>query len=234
MDSTALKDRSRLDLADTEEPFLWSDEELYDYSDDAQKMFTRLTGGLPDASSALATVLSFSATSDWVATHPSILKVRQAYRPDTGNKIDVVNYEDLGNLGIRLDGRKGEPKVLIIGMEENRAKLYPAPETSGTIQLLVDRMPLKDITDGDQKLEVADKHSNGLRMWIKARAYMKQDAETYDKRQADDCEAQFTAYCAMCKLEKDRAKHKTRVVVYGGLSISNEPGYSGTRNRNHY
>lgn len=216
MDSTELRDQFRLDVVDVEEPQLWSDPEVFDAIDDAQKMFCRLTGGLADATSAL-TQLGYAPGDTMMATSPLILKVRSARDATTGAPVEVVNYEDLDELGLRLDGRVGAPRFLIIGMEEGKAMAYPTPAADGTIALMVDRLPLKKIDDEDQKLEVKDQHKTGLLLWVKARAYAKQDAETYDKTKALVFEQKFRDYCAEAKKEKERAKHKTRIVAYGGI-----------------
>ncbi len=215
MDSTELRDQFRADVVDQMEPFLWSDPEVYDYLDDAQKMFCRLTGGLGDGTSALTT-LAYTAASDWVATSPLILKTRDAYHAG-GVPVVIVNYEDLAAHGLRFDGRTGIPNYLILGIEANKARLYPHPVADGSIQTIVDRLPLKAISDEDQKLEVADQHKTGLGLWMKSRAYSKQDAETFDRNKAEGFEQKFRAYCAEAKKEKDRAKHKTRIVSYGGI-----------------
>ena len=49
-----------------------------------------------------------------------------------------------------------------------------------------------------------------------ALAYMKQDAETYDKTKSAEFEARFLGYCDMARKEKERREHKTRIVAYGG------------------
>ena len=216
MISTELRDQFRLDTVDQMEPFLWSEVEVYDYVDDAQKMFCRLTGGLGDATTALTTI-PYLAGSPWLVTSPLILKIREIYRTSDGNAVEVINYEDLSRLGLRLDGRLSTPRFLIIGMEADKAMLYPSPVMADTLKLIVDRLPLKKIDDADQKIEVADQHKNGLTLWMKARAYAKQDAETFDRNKAEVFEQKFRMYCAEAKTEKDRAKHKTRLVTYGGI-----------------
>ena len=52
---------------------------------------------------------------------------------------------------------------------------------------------------------------------MKALAYRKQDAETFDRARAEENEVVFARYCALVKSEFEREKHKTRVVAYGGL-----------------
>jgi hypothetical protein len=215
MDSTELLTQFRSDVVDEELPQLWSDTEVFSYIDSAQKQFCREVGGIADASSPLTT-LAVVMDTEWVAASPLILKVRAAYLPD-GAPIEVVNYEDLVSRGFRLDGRTGPVKMLVIGMEAGRYRLYPKPVASTTVQLVVDRLPLKAITDADQKLELQDHHKEGLGLWMRHRAYSKQDAETMDKSKALLLKQEFGAYCAAAKKERDRAKHKTRVIQYGGL-----------------
>jgi hypothetical protein len=222
----------RGDVVDQLEPYLWSDAEVLDYADDAQKMFCRLIGGLADASSPL-TVIAYTDATDWVDTSPLILKPRDAYDVLTGRPIEVVNYENLNSMDFRFDGRRDIPRYLVTGMEEHRARLYPFPAVTGSIQLVVDRLPLLPVDDPDSRLEVADQHKNGLVMWMKARAYKKQDAETRNDRLALQYDQEFHSYCAMAKAEKDRAKHRTRVVGYGGIVSSGSSGRYG-RSSNSY
>jgi hypothetical protein len=220
MNSTDLRDYFRDEMKDDALPYLWSDTEIYRFEDDAQKMFCRLTGGLGDGSTPEVVQLALTDPSGWVATHPSILKIRDAWRASDGRPIEILNYEDLPARGIRLDGRTGGVEALIIGMEPHRARSHPiSSDNTAVIQLLVDRLPLKAITDaGDQKFEIDEQHHVALFDWMRYRAYSKQDAETFDRAAADEAKATFEAYCfGLAQGEKERAKHKTRVVTYGGI-----------------
>jgi hypothetical protein len=208
----------REDVVDTAEPQLWSDDEALRYADEAQQRFCRLTGGLGDASTPAVTQAAYAAGDAWIALHPAILKTRAAYRAEDGRPLELLNYEELAPRGLRLDPRQGRLRALVLGLEPGRARLYPVADAAGTVQLVVDRLPLLAIDGADgQGFEVADQHLPGLLLWIKALAYAKQDAETFDQAKSRDFGAQFAAYCAQAKLERERAAHKTRVVLYGGL-----------------
>lgn len=217
VNSTDLLNQFRLDVVDGEAPYLWSDPEVYTYLDDAQKMFARLTGGIQDATNTDVTEIDFAIGDVWVALHPSILKIRTLYRLSNGAPVEVVNFEDLQERRIRFDGNPGVLKYFVIGMEDFKARLHPVPNVADSLQLMVDRLPLTDITDDGQTLEIAAQHHLNLLMWMKHKAYEKQDAETMDKTKSVGFEQQFRIYCAAAKVEKDRAKHKTRVVAYGGI-----------------
>lgn len=217
MNSTDLLERFRSDVKDDALPYLWSDEEIYSNIDDAQKMFCRLTDGLPDASS-VATLVTYISGDEWVDTHPSVMKFRAARFASNGRPITIVNYEDLAEHCVRLDGKSGLPKYFVIGMEKDKALFYPIPTDGDTIKLLIDRLPLKTITCvGDQKFEIPEEHQLHLLDWVKHLAYMKQDAETLDKTASANFEAEFRRYCETARKEKERHKHKTRTVQYGGI-----------------
>lgn len=216
MDSTALYDQFRLDVDDRVAPYLWSALEVFDYIDDAQKMFCRLTGGLGDATSSF-TLLAYTAGSDVVAISPLILKIRAAYDNTTGIPVEIVNVEDMATRAMRFDGATGVVKALVVGMGAVSARTWPVPAQNGAVRLVVERLPLVTIDDADLTIEVAEQHKHGLSLWIRARAYGKQDADTFDAKRADNFAAQFRTYCDAARREKDSARHKTRVVAYGGI-----------------
>jgi len=86
-----------------------------------------------------------------------------------------------------------------------------------TLNLTVFRLPLIAIVESDQVLEIASQHHQFLLLWMNHRAYLKEDAETLDRKKAAENKAAFTDYCFQAKLEQGRARHKTRVVAYGGI-----------------
>lgn len=252
MDSSELLSAFRTELYDlphdieAQGPQLWEDDEIYGYIDEAQKLFCRLVGGIGDGSSPLTQlsiapvsvtdptthVVTTTPASDWVTVSPLILKFRDAYTGVEARPVEIVNYEDMPTHGIRFNGRTSRrPEALVIGIEPGRARIYPAPtlESTGVIQLIVDRLPLKSINDSDQKLEIGEMHHINLLMWMKHRAYSKQDADTYDAKKANDFDAEFRTYCEMAKREKERAKSKVRIVAYGGIGGANGRSYHHNR-----
>lgn len=206
----------RDEMDDVAEPYLWSDDLVYGYINDAQRMYWRLTDGIADGTTPEVTQLLIVPGTEWYAVHPSILKIRDAYRTDTGLPVTVYNQEDMASYGLRFDGRTGSLRVLVIGIEENKARAWPVPNETVTIQLTVFRLPLVAIVD-DQALDVPDQHQEHLLLWAKHRAYSKQNAETFDRTRAKEFGDAFRAYCSAAQDEQHRAKHKPRAVVYGGL-----------------
>jgi hypothetical protein len=217
LNSTELLDLFRREMADTAKPYLWSDDDVYGYIDDAQKMFCRKTDGIADATTQAVVEIYLEAGDDWVDLHPSILTIRDVSRSD-GCPVEVLNREDMPSRGLRFDGLAGQVRRLVIGMQENKARVHPVSNEETTLHLIVYRLPLEDITfDGDQEFEVGSQHHPHLLAWVKARAYGKQDADTVDEKKKLKFEGEFLAYCRAVKLEQARKRHKPRTVMYGGL-----------------
>lgn len=216
MDSFGLRDAFRADTDDNVAPFLWSDDLIAAYADDAQKMFCRLTNGIADSTSEACSI-------DIVAGEPSadldkrILRIRRIQRDSDGAKLDVFNIEDLDARGVRLTSVQGPVRAAVLGMDEHSLRWLDVPLADDTASLLVYRLPLRAITTSRSQLEIDDQHHRALLLWMKHLAYARQDADTFNQRLAERYEGEFHTYCQAAKAEQDRARAKVRVVAYGGI-----------------
>lgn len=218
MNSSELLDLYRSEMEDTQEPFLWSDEDILRYANEAQKKLVRDTGGIPDGTTAAVTRIAVTTATDWYALHSSILQIRTASRADTGRPIEVLNFEDMQQRRWYFDGVVGVLRALVIGIERHKLRVWQYPTEAVNVDLTVFRLPLVEITDaGDQEFEVDVEHHQSLLYWMRHLGYLKQDAETYDKNKAAEFEGYHNAYCTQVKEEERRKRHKTRVVRYGGI-----------------
>lgn len=228
-DSQELMDRFRLDVVDTALPYLWTDEEVVSYADDAYRMFVRLTGGIADFTTEEVVRIPLVTGEELYGTHNSILRVMTATLESDGTEIKVLNATDLPNLftnvtdygqlrTLAMKNTPGLPKYLIVGMQRNLAKVIQIPVVDDAILLYVYRLPLVHIVDGSHPLdEIEEDHHIHLLKWMKSLAYNKQDAETFDKTKAKEAEDAFRTYCLQCKTEWERYKAKVRVVQYAGI-----------------
>lgn len=227
MNSTELYDMFRRDVADVVPPYLWSDDEIYAYMNDAYFMFVRLTMGIPDFLTDEVCLLTATQGEPYSALHPSILNIRTATIEGTGDSIRIINAQDAMNLrqedyGIlrRLNQTAvlGKVRYMVIGIQQDIAQWINTPEEDTAVRLLVERLPITPITGGFQEFEgVQQQHHLALLKWMRYLAYSKQDMETFNLTRADQQKADFEVYCYSAKREKDKYKHKTRVVMYGGL-----------------
>lgn len=217
MKSAELLDLFRADVDDTVYPYLWSDVEIISYMDDAQKMFCRLSGGIRDVTSALCSV-DIEAGEPFASTDPRILKISRIQRDSDAGLIEIVNIEDLDAAGVRLDSSTGAVSKVVLGMQPHTLRWLRVPAASDVASMVVERLPLNTIsTARSTPLEIDKQHQRHLMLWMASLAYAKQDSDTMNTNKALTRDAQFRAYCTAAQVEKARARHKTRVVRYGGL-----------------
>lgn len=223
----------RAEMSDTKAPYLWDDTaEVFPYLDEAQSMFCRKTEGIADSRTSAVCDLAIVPNTDWYTTHASILNIRKATRADTGLKVELLTAEQADQRGIVFLATKlGVVSSVVLGLQDHAVRITPMPNETVTINLQVYRLPLVAITDvGDQVLEIDVQHHQALVMWMKHRAYGKQDTETFDRSKATEFEDAFNAYCMSVKLEQERARRVQGNVAYGGIPMcSNHYGYSSRR-----
>ena len=222
----------RSDVADTVKPYLWSDNEVYDYMNDAYRMFVRKTGGIPDASSSFLRI-PIVATVAYANISPLILKFRIASLESTGADIKIINAEDVDKI-MRNDygsyspvnvNTPGPVTHMVIGLERTAdsalVRWVQKPIVNDYANLIVYRLPKDKVTADAQDFnfrEINEEHHVHLMHWMKHRAYGKQDAETFDKGKREEFRLAFENYCAMATDENDRYKSKpVRTVRYGGI-----------------
>jgi hypothetical protein len=216
MDSSELYSLFRASVRDDVQPYLWSDEEVFAFMDDAQKMFCRFSYGIVDSTSTLTT-WAVPAGTAFFSYDPRILKLVGA-RLEDGTELEILNYED-GAIRHRfkLDNRQGKIKYIITNMDSSAVRFVYIPDADTTIRLTIERLPLVPIQFDSQLFEIEEQHHIHLLSWMKYLAYSKHDAETFDPVKALAFQQEFISYCTFAKNEKARRQHKYRSVVYGGL-----------------
>lgn len=225
MNTTELKDKFRTEVFDNVSPHFWSDEEIFEYMNDAQSMFCRLVEGIQDSSSDVTkiTVVTGEAFAD---LSPKVLKIRKATLASNFRDVALMNAEDIWNsptvdYGLsptpKLDNTTGPIQAIVLGMEQDQVRLISIPLVDDVINLVTYRLPLVDIIQDGQTLEIASQHHIYLLHWMKYRAYSKHDAEIFDSEKASDFENRFIGYCNQARIETETRKHKHRTVQYGGL-----------------
>ena len=207
--------RFRLDMDDLEETYLWTDDEIKEYLDQAQVEFTELVDVLYSEEET-----DYSANDEWVAIPSYVTRLRGAYDPANEKDLALENYERFKETMPSTSWRKDKaafPSALITDLSPNHARAYPVPETNGTLVLDVYRNPKTRVADGAE-LEVKDRQQQlAILLFARAVAYRKHDSEAYDARQADLLENKFYDLAAEFKRRAARKRRRTVAVMYGGI-----------------
>lgn len=216
----------RDDVLDNIEPYLWTDLELYAYMNDAYFMFVRLTGGISDATST-ATRIPIVAGERSAVLHPSVLRIRQATLLSTDRQLAVINAQDVGNLSVDDHGllrqinrvvTPGPVTHIVSGLQEGYVEWIQVPIEDDEVALIIERLPLEPITNPMHRLtDVSQEHHFHLMKWMRHLAHRKSDPDTFDIAKSDSERQEFLEYCDLAQREKERRRHKVRVVRYGGI-----------------
>ena len=142
MDKAALLKDLRRDLQDEISPYLWQDEELLSYLNEAQDEFCRETGGIADARSDFLHI-AVDAGTEWVDIDPRILKVRSAeFIEESGRryKLELMNMEDVEQM--RCPHTPGLPIGLVLGESEDAARITYILMVDGRLLIVAPPPPL--------------------------------------------------------------------------------------------
>ena len=229
MTPSELLSQFRREVDDLAEPYLWSDEEFYLYLNEAQDLHVRLIGGIADRRSTM-TKISYKSGDQFKKYDERILRIKGAF-DELNNVLTVRNLDNFESVyleddyGMRVnagleDGRTGNIKYLITDVESDEVQFYPLPDHDGYVRLYVYRRPLEEITGASSELEIPSHHHLNLLNWVKYKAYLKQDVETFDGTRSAEFRKAFSDWIVDANKEKAAREDRKRTVTYGGIPMS--------------
>lgn len=214
MDSSSLLRTFRLQMMDNVGPhYLWTDEDVFDYADQAQKLLCREVRGIADAVTPEVCRVAISAGQAFSPLDPRVLEVRTAtlvsqrrpLRPIGTNELDTYRSE-----------QTGIPSGFVVGLSDGFVRWDCVPVVSDVAELAVYRLPLRPITDEGQALEIGDEHKYALLAAMAHFAYLKPDPDAYDRGRSDAAFAQFMTYAAKARRDINKIRSSRKTVAFGG------------------
>lgn len=188
----------RSDVDDTEEPFLWSDDEAMEYANDAQNEAARRGRLLVDSSTPDITQLDVIATAtvgqpdvSLYTLDPRVLFVRKAR---FAGKLPLrrMSMQDMESRDPYWeDAQPSQPCVFLCDTGTGKLRLWPTPAATGLLLLTVVRLPLAEMNDLEDAPELKPHLHRSLRHWMTYRACLKPDSETLDPKKAEQGLALF-------------------------------------------
>ncbi len=215
--------RFRLDQEDTAEPYLWEDEEMLAYLDEAQEVLAEDADLLRGELS-----LDYSADDLWLGIPEYVTRIRQANGPD-GAKLRLCNFEEWEADRVKEDygqwianddweSDTGQyPEALITDIETDWARMYPTPTEDGTVKLRVFRGPTTLMEDGDDPELVNTQQQSALLNYARYLAYQKHDSQTYNPRLSEEQLAIYTGKKDRLITRTTRRHRRMKTVAYGGI-----------------
>ena len=188
----------RVAAFDMEQPYLFSDEDITDWLNDAEKEAAirgRLIHDCTNPDVCVIPVLPNVAVYplhkvyeiEHIGLHRSL--VEPDYRPET---LYQVSQEDVAGLHSDWRTSTGTPEYVI--QYDQSIRLVPMPRDSGFIKLEGYRVPLAPMVLGTDEPEINPIHHEYLIYWALHKAFSVPDAEVLDPNRAAIAEGQFTDY----------------------------------------
>ena len=185
----------RADLVDNDTPPLWSDADIVRYLNDAvQEANVRAFLTEDRLTPAVCTVTLAPDVSTY-QLHPSVFEIKRATL--RGRPLDETSVEELDDECPGWENWKGSPRLFIFeqasGARPASIRLVRIPTQADTLSLTVYRGALNPLTaaNGTAKPELPERFHERLKDWVYRCAYLKQDADAFDKSKAIEFEASF-------------------------------------------
>jgi hypothetical protein len=209
---------ARLLLDDNRLPYLWSDDELILFINQSVNEAAIRSRCIVDSTTPDCSKITVVAGTAKYSVHDSVFQIDRVY--DSTNK-KVLCKAGIYDLDIMDDGwqaREGKPTHYIeelnrYGEESDGLRsisLYPIPDSDLTLNLTVFRTSIDSLTESDQP-EIPIQLHYQLLHWVAHLAFLKRDADTYNVKESDRHEQQFTlAFGERQELRKLRWRNKHR------------------------
>ena len=209
----------------TESQQLWTDAELNGYTNEAVEVFCREIPLIIDSSTAadgdsiaLCQITTEDGTQDY-ALSPKVVAIRRAKisgesRPLFETDVDVIDKQDSYWDDVSENYRQ-TPLYYLLGKETDKFTLVRCPDDIYTVNLTVQRLPLVDLADDDNVPEINGSYHRLLLSYIRYKAYMKRDVETFSERKAGSEWSQHLIDLEKARVDVMRKVTSKRVVGIG-------------------
>jgi hypothetical protein len=195
MKLSELRTLFRSNTADTVRPYLFPDEDIDLWLNEAENEAALRASLIHEASDASICSIAVAAALGTYPLHEAVFMVTAAYFTATGDDTDPVTLA-LSDRHEQDRVRKGwrtlsdEPTALIV--EDTRMLLNCLPATAGVLAIECYRAPLKPMVQDNDTPEIGALHHRHLAAWAEHRAYSRPDTETFDANRGERAKAEFT------------------------------------------
>lgn len=175
-------------VADHALPPFWSSENIVRYLNEAVQEACERAKLIEDRSTPAVCSLTLEAGVSTYNLHPSVLEIKRLTL--NGHKLDETSEDELDEDSPGWELLSGRPSHFIFeqasGVQPPRLRFVRSPMSAGSVALTVFRGALKPLSaDVDTaKPEIHERFHERLMGWVLHRAYLKQDADSFDPGKA--------------------------------------------------
>lgn len=211
--------RFRIEADDRETGYLWGDEALTDWFNEAQDEAALRARLLLDDYTVALTRIAVAAGVDSYPLHPKLYEIAHiALHPATGERsraLVLTSREKLDR--IAPDWRNlptDMPRWAI--QTDTRIRLVPVPAQDAELVLEAYRLPLTPMAKDQDVPEIHEAHHIHLLQWVLHRAFSVPNAELVDPKRAANALAAFEEYFGLrpdADLRRTTRQDEAQVVV---------------------
>ena len=182
-------------VQDNEVPPLWTSENIVRYLNEAVQEACERAKLIEDRSTPTVCSIPLQAGVSTYNLHPSVLEIKRLTL--NGQKLDETSEEEMDDDSPGWELLSGKPSHFIFeqasGAQPPRVRFVRSPVSAGQVALTVFRGALKPLSaDLDSgRPEIHERFHERLMDWVLHRAYLKQDADTFDPNKAAQSLALF-------------------------------------------
>ena len=179
--------RARAD--DTAEPYLWSDEEVTLYLNEAVAEAAQRARLIQDSTTPAITQIAVTASNADYVLDASVLAVDRVKLASQPRPLVRTTVAELDANYPGWESHIGQPKFFT--EVEGYLSIIPQSPMDDTLSLTVYRLPVAPMAADTDEPEIHAKYHYRLLDWALRCAYLKNDSETLDKSKAADYQALF-------------------------------------------
>ena len=187
----------RVAAFDMEQPYLFADEDITDWLNDAVKE-AAIRGRLIHESSNpdVCSIVVVAGTSNY-PLHESLYEIDSLHwsgpSSDRAEPIRLISQEDMGSVWSDWRTRQqSSPEYAI--QHDTGIRLVPTPKDAGTLHIEGYRTPIAPMTLDIDRPEINLIHHEYLIHWALYKGFKRPDSEVFDPSKAGDEERLFTNY----------------------------------------
>ena len=188
--------RFRVLADDKVAPYLFSDEDITDWLNDAQvQACVRGRLLLEDADPAMCNI-SVRAGVHTYPLHPLLYEIeRLDFKVTGGTCSQPIKIKSRGWLDENRSGWRHDDRGVLFAIQgETSMRLVSTPNADGILTIEAYRLPRKVLANDSDKPEIHQASHEQLIHWALHRAFSIPSTETFDANRAANAEAVFTAY----------------------------------------
>jgi hypothetical protein len=199
MNRQQLREQSRFRLNDLKADYLWSDDEINNFINQAINEALIRSRSVLDSTTPECCIINAKAGIASYPMNDAVFEIDRVYDSTNHCVLIKANYHELDTREHDWMTKQGMTRFYIDDMnhygedgENHRTlTLYPIPDADRSIQLTVYRTMLDELSDSDSPELPSFQHAD-LIHWVQHLAYMKADSDTLNVEKALEFEQQFT------------------------------------------